>query len=64
MPKALTSIRCLCATCPSERILLIACIIRKGKVIIPGGRDTIEIGDSVVVVTTKPFMKDIGDIFA
>ena len=49
---------------PLGKDLLIACIIRKGKVIIPGGRDTIEIGDSVVVVTTKPFMKDIGDIFA
>ena len=27
--------------------LLIACIIRKGRVIIPGGNDTIEAGDSV-----------------
>ncbi|MBQ6059268.1 MAG: Trk system potassium transporter TrkA, partial [Clostridia bacterium] len=44
---------------PLEKDLLVASIIRNGKVIIPGGNDTIEIGDSVVVVTTRPYMKDI-----
>ncbi|MBQ3390802.1 MAG: Trk system potassium transporter TrkA, partial [Clostridia bacterium] len=39
---------------PLEKDLLVASIIRNGKVIIPGGNDTIEIGDSVVVVTTRP----------
>jgi trk system potassium uptake protein TrkA len=48
---------------PLEKDLLVASIIRNGKVIIPGGNDTIEIGDSVVVVTTRPYMKDIKDIF-
>ncbi len=48
---------------PLEKDLLVASIIRNGKVVIPGGNDTIEIGDSVVVVTTRPYMKDIKDIF-
>ena len=33
--------------------LLIACINRKGVVITPGGQDSIQIGDTVVVVTTN-----------
>lgn len=32
---------------------LICCINRKGKIIRPGGKDTMEFGDSVVVVTTN-----------
>lgn len=44
--------------------LLLACILRGSEVIIPGGNDTIEVGDSVVVVTTRRFMDDIADIFA
>ncbi len=42
--------------------ILIACITRGGKVIIPRGNDTIEVGDTVVVVTLKKGFKDIGDI--
>jgi len=42
--------------------LLVACISRKGKVIIPGGRDTIEFGDTVIVVTTLSGFDDITDI--
>lgn len=44
--------------------LLIACIIRNDKTIIPGGNDTIEVGDNVIVVTTIPFLRDFVDIFS
>ncbi len=42
--------------------ILIACINRKGKIIIPRGRDIIEAGDTVIVVTTHTGFKDIKDI--
>ncbi len=42
--------------------LIIACIHRRGQVIIPGGRDVILPGDSVVVVTTNKGFADITDI--
>ncbi len=42
--------------------ILIACITRGGKVIIPRGQDTIEVGDTVLVVTLKKGFKDIRDI--
>ncbi|MEY8516640.1 Trk system potassium transporter TrkA [Lachnospiraceae bacterium 29-84] len=42
--------------------LLIACINRKGKVITPGGQDTIEAGDTVVVVTSNQGFHDLRDI--
>lgn len=42
--------------------LLIACINRKGKIIIPGGKDTIELGDTVIVVTTNTGLSDLNDI--
>lgn len=48
---------------PIVKDVLVASITRKGKLIIPGGFDTIELGDSVVVVTTRQFMDDIADIF-
>lgn len=41
---------------------LLACIIRHNKVIIPGGKDTLEPLDSVVIVTTNTSIKDISDI--
>lgn len=44
--------------------LLIACIIRDDKTIIPGGNDTIEVGDNVIVVTTIPYLRDFIDIFS
>lgn len=43
--------------------LLIASITRKGKPITPKGSDTIEVGDSVVVVTTHSGIATINDIF-
>ena len=41
---------------------LIACINRNGKIIIPRGSDTINSGDTIVVVTTNSGYKDIHDI--
>ena len=48
---------------PLKPGLLIGCIVREGKTIIPGGNDTIEAGDSVVVITTNRFFDDFNDIF-
>ncbi len=42
--------------------LLVACITRGGKVIIPGGRDMILPGDSVIIVTTQRGLQELGDI--
>lgn len=42
--------------------LLICCINRRGTIITPGGQDTIEAGDTVVVVTTNTGFQDLKDI--
>lgn len=42
--------------------LLLGCIHRKGKVLIPRGNDTINVGDTVIVVTTQKGLDDIQDI--
>ena len=42
--------------------LLIGAINRGGKIITPGGRDTIEPGDTVIVVTTAAGLDDLDDI--
>lgn len=42
--------------------LLIACINRNGKIITPRGKDTIRVGDTVIVVTTHSGLNDIKDI--
>lgn len=42
--------------------LLIATIIRRARVIIPGGNDTIQKGDNVIVVTTDRHLTDLRDI--
>ncbi len=42
--------------------LLIGCINRRGKIIIPGGQDSLEQGDTVVVVTTNKGFHDLRDI--
>ncbi len=44
--------------------LLIGCISRDGKTITPRGSDTIEVGDSVIVVTTHSGLRSLNDIFA
>ena len=45
-----------------RRDLLLACIIRDGRPIIPGGLDVIRQGDHVLVVTTAEGLNDITDI--
>lgn len=42
--------------------LLISVITRNGSVIIPSGQDTIEVGDTVMIVTTHSGFNDIQDI--
>ncbi|NCC44471.1 MAG: Trk system potassium transporter TrkA [Clostridia bacterium] len=44
--------------------LLISCIYRKGRVMIPRGNDSIQVGDTVIVVTTHKNLGDIRDILA
>ncbi len=44
--------------------LLVSLINRKGKVLIPKGPDSIQVGDSVVVVTTHSGFSNITDILA
>lgn len=52
---------------PLERLkikdnILIGCIHRNGQIITPRGQDTLQLGDSVVVVTTNTGLNDICDI--
>ena len=42
--------------------ILICCIQRKGKIITPKGNDTIQVGDSVVIMTTIMGLRDMKDI--
>ena len=42
--------------------LLIGSINRKGKTWIPRGQDTIQVGDTVIIVTTQKGLGDILDI--
>ena len=42
--------------------LLLCCINHKGKIIIPRGQDPIQVGDTVMVVTTNTGLRDIRDI--
>lgn len=41
---------------------LVACIVRKRQIIIPGGNDTLEVGDSVLVVTMSQGLEDLKEI--
>ncbi len=45
-----------------KKNILIACINRNGKIIIPRGRDIMEKGDTVIIVTTHRGFEDISDI--
>ena len=44
--------------------LLVGCLNRNGKILIPRGHDMIEVGDTVIIVTTNEGLKDITDILA
>ncbi|MDF2513280.1 MAG: hypothetical protein K0S04_3146 [Herbinix sp.] len=41
---------------------LISCINRRGKIIIPNGQDSIQLGDTVIIVTTITGLDDLSDI--
>lgn len=45
-----------------KKDLLVSCINRNGSIIIPSGQDCIQIGDTVIIVTTHTGFKDIQDI--
>ena len=47
-----------------KKDILIASISRGGQILIPSGADSIEVGDSVMVVTTHSGFNDIRDILA
>ena len=49
---------------PLKKNLLISCINRNGSIIIPSGQDSIQVGDSVMIVTTHTGFQDILDILA
>ena len=42
--------------------VLVATIIRNGRVIIPGGNDMIEVDDSVIIITRNKHLTDLKDI--
>ena len=42
--------------------LLVACINRNGRMIMPRGKDTLEAGDTVIIVTTHTGLNDLKDI--
>ena len=45
-----------------KKNLLVGCLHRNGMVRIPRGQDTIQIGDTVIIVTTNKGLCDISDI--
>ena len=47
-----------------KKNLLIASIIKRDRVVIPSGDDTLEPGDSVIVVTCNNTLRDLQDILA
>lgn len=47
---------------PIRHDCLIACIIRDNKVFYPSGNDTIQIGDQVLIVTTREKFDEVDDI--
>ncbi|MCR5303915.1 MAG: Trk system potassium transporter TrkA [Lachnospiraceae bacterium] len=48
---------------PLKKNVLICSIMRKGTIFTPSGLDTMETGDSVIVMTTDLGMNDLKDIF-
>ena len=47
-----------------KKNIVVACIYRNRKVIIPRGYDSIQVGDSVIIVTTNTGLNDIDDIIS
>ncbi len=46
-----------------KKDILVAAISRKKKIIFPNGDDTIEAGDSIIIVTKSKSIRSIEDIF-
>ena len=46
-----------------KKDILVACIYRDGHVIVPRGYDQMQVGDSVIIVTTNNGLNNIEDIF-
>ncbi|WP_430673000.1 TrkA C-terminal domain-containing protein [Gemmiger formicilis] len=44
--------------------LLIACLFRNGRTLIPGGDDCILAGDRIIVVTTHTGLRELAEILA
>ena len=44
--------------------LLIGCLFREGRMLIPGGDDCIRAGDRIIVVTTHTGLRELADILA
>ncbi|MDR2267302.1 MAG: Trk system potassium transporter TrkA [Christensenellaceae bacterium] len=62
---ATSSFRALSVTLadiPTKKNLLVLAILRGNNVITPGGSDTIEIGDNVIVVSSETILEDLNDI--
>ena len=49
---------------PIKENHLIASIVRQRQIIIPGGNDTLEEGDSVIVISMGRMLEDLKDILA
>lgn len=49
---------------PTKKNFLIACIGRRRQIIIPGGDDYLEVGDSVIIITKDHIISDLSDILA
>ena len=47
-----------------KKNLLVCFISRKGRIFIPTGQDTIQVGDEVMIVTTNTGFNDVSDILA
>ena len=45
-----------------KKNILVCCIARNRQIMIPGGKDMIQVGDTVVVVLTQYHIHDIEDI--
>ena len=45
-----------------KKNLLVCSLVRDGKIRIPRGQDTIQIGDHVIIATTHKGLRDISDI--
>jgi trk system potassium uptake protein TrkA len=47
---------------PLKKNLLVCCLNHNGIIRIPRGQDSIQVGDTVIIVTTHKGLRDISDI--